>query len=148
MLHCLLLFLSGTCCCCPSCAQGLQQEQIASCHPLPVMPHRPALLMLPLLPLQTHCIGSVRRSMTGAGRSSWSCPKCWKASLSPTPLSSRLRFRSSGVFVSGLGWTQPYGPAQPFATVCHHLAALLKARLSAATVQRLDQTTTLLVPLL
>lgn len=93
-------------------------------------------LMLPLLPLQTRCIGSARRSTTGAGRSSWSCPKCWKASLSPTPLSSRLRFRSSGVFVSGLNCTQPHGPGQPVATVCHHLAPLLKARLSDATDQK------------
>ncbi len=53
--------------------------------------------MLLLSFLQTRCTGSARRSMTGAGRSSWSCPKCWKASLLPTPLSSRPRFRSSGM---------------------------------------------------
>ena len=53
--------------------------------------------MLLLSCLQTRCTGSARRSMTGGGRSSWSCPKCWKASLLPTPLSSRPRFRSSGM---------------------------------------------------
>ena len=46
--------------------------------------------------LQTPCTASARKSMTGVGKSSWSCPRCWRASLWPTHWSSRPRSRSSG----------------------------------------------------
>lgn len=60
-------------------------------------------------PVQTRCTASARRSMTGAGRSSWSSTKCWMGSQCQTHWSSRHRSRSSCECHAAAGAALPSG---------------------------------------